>query len=100
MDDCPTLTKLMKYGEERDNIIDEIGEKYHKFGTLLLEDETGSKMRAIEDDERRAVAINNRVLTRWIRGEGKEPTSWATLTTVLDKCGITNVIRSMKASPS
>lgn len=103
MDDCPTLTELMNFGESHVDVIEEIGNKYHKFGTLLLKDETGSKMGAIEHDEHTAVAINNRVLTRWIRGEGRKPTSWATLTTVLDKCKLSkliNVIRSVKAVSS
>ena len=92
----------MSCGEDHVNIIEEIGDKYHKFGTLLLEDKTGSKMGSIEDDERRAEAVNNRVLTRWIRGEGRKPTSWTTLVNVLDECDLTVLaghIHSWKAAP-
>ena len=104
MDDCPTLTELMNFGEHHVDIIEEIGAMYHKFGTLLLEDEHGSKMGALEGEKRgNAEDINNAILTRWIRGEGRKPTSWATLATVLDECKLTtlaDVIRSVKATPS
>ena len=103
MDGCPTLTELMNFGENHVDVIERIGDKYYKFGTLLLEDETGSKMGVIQHDERTAVAINNRVLTRWIRGEGRKPTSWTTLATVLEECGLTLLaeeIHSVKVNAS
>ena len=102
MNDRPTLTELMNYGKDHVNIIEEIADKYHRFGTLLLEDRTGSKMGTIEEDERRTEAINNRVLTRWIRGDGRKPTSWATLATVLEECDLTVLagqIHSGRATP-
>ena len=102
MDDCPTLTELMKFGDKGVNIIQKIGDKYHKFGTKLLEDDDGSKMGALEGEKRgNAEDINNAVLTRWIRGEGRKPTSWATLATVLDECelSLADTIRTAKAAP-
>ena len=89
MDNCPTLNKLMRFGEGHVDIIEEIGDKYHELGTLLLEDKRGSKMSALEKGKRgNADDINTAVLTRWIRGEGRKPFTWATLATVLDECDL------------
>ena len=99
MDECPTLPKLMNFGEDHVDIIKEIGATYQKFGILLLEDGHGSTMGALEGEKRgNAEDINNAVLTRWIRGEGRKPTSWATLATVLEECqlSLADVIRSGK----
>jgi hypothetical protein len=103
MDDRPTLNDLMNFGKDHVNIIEEIGATYHKFGTFLLEDKRGGKMEAIEREKREnAEDINNAVLTRWIRGEGRKPTSWATLVTVLEQCqlhALADMIRSVMATP-
>ena len=104
MDDCPTLNDLMNFGEDHVDIIEEIGATYHRFGIFLLEDKHGGKMGALEREYRgNAEDINNTVLTRWIRGEGRKPTSWATLATVLDECQLStfaDIIRSVKAAPA
>ena len=97
MGDCPTLPELMNFGEDHVDIIKEIGVTYHKFGILLLEDTYGSTMGALKWEKHgNAEDINNTVLTRWIRGEGRKPTSWATLATVLEECqlSLADVIRS------
>ena len=102
MNERPNLVELMDYGKDHVNIIQGIGDSYDNFGIKLLEDRDGSKMGAIKDDERRAEAINRRILTRWIRGDGRKPTSWATLATVLEECNLTVLagqIRSGKAAP-
>jgi hypothetical protein len=103
MDGCPTLIEFMKFGEHHVNIIEKIGATYHNFGTLLLEDTDGSIMGALEGEKRgNAEDINNAVLTRWIRGEGRKPTSWATLVTVLEQCqlhALADMIRSVMATP-
>ena len=101
MNERPNLVELMDFGKNHVNFIEGIGERYDNFGIKLLEDKDGSKMGAIKDDERRAEAINRRVLTKWIRGDGRKPTSWATLTTVLDECNLSVLadhIRSGKAT--
>ena len=102
MDACPTLYELSCFGKDQVNIIEQIGGKCYKFGTLLLEDETGCMMDAISDDSRGiAEKINYRVLTRWLRGQGSQPVTWATLATVLDRCGhpvLADEIRSVKAA--
>ena len=89
MDETPTLPQLMMFGKYQVNIIQEIGSQYHRIGVVLLEDVTGSKMYSIEMGKRHNVeAINLAVLRRWMKGEGRKPTNWATLVTVLNECGL------------
>ena len=103
MDETPTLPQLMMFGVRHVNIIEEIQDKYHKFGIALLEDETGNKMKTIEMKNRgNGGAINVAALRMWMKGEGIKPTNWATLATVLDKCGFATLaceMRSMEANP-
>lgn len=61
-----------------------MGTKYKLFGTLLLEDKTGSKMSSMEHSLGRDVQeINYRIVRDWIAGNGKRPMSWDTLASVL-----------------
>ena len=104
MHKCPTLPELMTFGKNKIDIIGEIGDQYHRFGIDLLQDNNGTKMGAIESGGRnnRVEAIIYTVLTRWIKGEGLQPATWATLTTVLDECYLTQLseaIRSVKGTP-
>ena len=92
----------MSFGKKKVNIIEGIGNGYDRVGIKLLHDNAGNKMEMIKHDERTAEAITRKVLTRWIRGEGRKPTSWATLATVLDECNLCTLskeIRSVKTSP-
>ena len=101
MEELPTLVELMGLGNKNVDIIEKIGGSYHRFGVKILQD-AGEKMEAIERELRGdAEMINNRVLTRWIRGEGRKPTTWATLADVLDECRLTQIsdeIRSAKGT--
>lgn len=99
----PTLVKLLKFpirnGESHINIIEKIGTDYNTFGVLLLEDETGSKVNAIEshykeDPER----INQEIFRRWLRGEGKQPVTWKTLIEVLDDSHLSRVSEEIEAT--
>ena len=97
MDECPTLPELMCFGRKEINIIEEIGTKYYDFGINLLQDDTGAKMDAIVDECRdNAIKINRKVLSKWIRGEGKQPVSWITLATVLDKCRLKKLAKTIR----
>ena len=101
MDECPTLPQLSCFGSKEIDIIEEIGAKYYKFGINLLQDDSGAKMEAIVDECREnAVKINRRVLSRWIRGEGKKPVSWATLATVLDRCQLKELAKTIRTERS
>ena len=87
MDQLPTLTELMSFGRDKVDIIEQIGDYYHKFGVKLLEDKTGNRMRALERQLRdNPEEINNEILRRWINGEGREPRNWATLVVALQEC--------------
>jgi len=62
----------------------EIATKYVQFGTFLLDDRDGSKVKNIAhkhhyDPER----INTEILQEWLTGRGKQPVTWATLVDVL-----------------
>ena len=99
MDEHPKLHELRCFGNNHTDIIAKIGQSYQKFGVLILED-AGEKMEPLESEcQGNAEQINAKVLTRWVKGDGKKPTSWATLATVLDECKLTKLadeIRSVK----
>ena len=48
----PNLLSLLSFHNEigRINIIQQVGEKYRSFGVLLLNDETGAKIKAIASE--------------------------------------------------
>ena len=98
----PTLVKLLKFpirdGESHIDIIEKIGANYKKFGVLLLEDETGSKISSIlsrwrEDPEQ----ITNEIVRRWLSGEGKRPVTWKTLTEVLHDSRLSYIAKEIEA---
>ena len=99
----PTLVKLLKFpirdGESYIDIIEKIGAKYNKFGVLLLEDETGSKVKAIEshykeDPER----INQEIFGQWLQGEGKQPVTWKTLIEVLYDSRLSEIAKEVEGT--
>ena len=66
------------------NLADEIGCSYWKFGVLLLDDDSGKRISAIELEYRHnAERIVCRVFQLWLEGKGKQPVTWSTLVTVL-----------------
>jgi len=82
----PTMMELVRFRgrERRINIPQEVSTKYPQFGILLLEDANGTKVRNMEHKHRGdAEQINTEILQEWIRGKGRLPVSWATLTEVL-----------------
>ena len=84
--DRPTLMECVRFRgrEKRINIPQEISVKYYKFGLLLLEDDTGAKIRSIAHKHMNdAEQINTEVLQQWITGRGKQPITWKTLAQVL-----------------
>ena len=83
--DCtPTMPKLIRL-----NIFEKIGSKYEDFGILLLEDEEGEKVKAIEKEQRgEAVSINREIFREWLRRRGATPVSWRTLVNVLNDVGL------------
>ena len=84
--DRPTLPQLLSFpcAERKVNIPVEIGTKYVRFGTLLLEDANGAKVSNMEHKyQRDPEQINTEILREWLNGKGKQPVTWATLSDVL-----------------
>jgi len=83
----PTLPELSRFTCTDGRVINipvEIGTKYVSFGTFLLDDSTGSRVKMtahkhLNDAER----INTEILQEWLTGRGKQPVTWATLVEVL-----------------
>ena len=66
------------------NIVKQIGTHYTSLGPQLLNDDNGAVTTAITNEHKeKADAINQEILTRWLRGQGKKPVTWSTLIDVL-----------------
>ena len=81
-DDRPSLRNLLKFPSNRGNINipEQIGTKYRSFGILLLKDDSGTIISALEHEwNRDAEKINRTILEKWICGKGLEPFTWDTL---------------------
>ena len=80
------------------NIPVEIETKYVKFGTFLLDDRNGSKVKImahkhLNDSER----INTEILQEWLAGKGKQPVTWTTLVEVLQDIELTALASEIEA---
>ena len=63
--------------------------RYDEFGILLLEDNTGDRTDAIiQESHERTEDINKKIFRLWVKGEGLQPVSWATLVDVLHDIGL------------
>ena len=86
--DKPTLPTLIKFNccdGSHVNILKEIGIHYKIFGTLLLQDATGTEVDAITHKHREnPSAINMEIFQLWLRGAGLQPVSWKALVDVLN----------------
>ena len=89
---------------KRVSIATEVGTKYVRFGTILLQDTTGSRVKNmahkhLNDPER----INTDILQEWLAGRGKLPVTWATLADVLHDIGLSTLadsISTVQCQPS
>ena len=83
----PTLPELLKFtcADKRVlNIPVEIATKYVQFGTFLLDDRNGSRVKIMARKHHYdAEQINIEILQEWLIGRGKQPVTWATLVEVL-----------------
>jgi len=62
-----------------------------RFGILLLDDGTGSRVNSlVHKHQSDAEQINSEILQQWIAGKGKHPVTWKTLVEVL--CDINNAL--------
>ena len=66
------------------NLAEKIGVNYCEFGILLLEDDDGDLITAIEKEQGKSASdINRQVFRLWLKGNGRQPVTWATLVAVL-----------------
>ena len=75
-----------------------VGVNYEKFGVLLLDDKTGSKVDIIVNDERgKSERIVTSILREWYKGRGK-PVTWQALIDTLRDCKHTNLAKKIQDS--
>ena len=98
----PTLPQLIKFpGAEDLNVMTEIGTQYRMFGTLLLNDENGAIVKAIEQQhQNRATDINYEIFQQWIQGSGIQPVTWETLVKVLKQTQLRALANKIESSMS
>eukprot|EP00731_Ephydatia_muelleri_P005831 Em0003g79a len=73
------------------NIAEQIGVNYLMFGMILLQDDNGAVVKALEEEHRgKAEKINIAIFQKWLDGKGMRPVTWSTLVTVLQKIRIWN----------
>ena len=98
----PNLLELLKFTCTDGrilNIPEEIGTKYFQFGTFLLDDRNGSKVKIIAHKHSNdAEEINTEILQQWLTGRGKQPVTWSTLVNVLCDVKLFSLADEMKAS--
>ncbi|CAI8029369.1 hypothetical protein GBAR_LOCUS16689 [Geodia barretti] len=81
------------------DITSKVGMKYMKLGTLLLEDNDGSIMPTIKSQcLLDADSITMEIMRRWLRGKGKQPVTWRTLTDSLKSIGLSPLASSIEHS--
>ena len=83
----PTLPELVKFtctDKRVVNIPVEIEMNYVQFGTFLLDDTNGSRVKIMARKHHyNAEQINTEILQEWLTGRGKQPVTWTTLVEVL-----------------
>ena len=76
----------------------EIGTEYVKFGTFLLDDINGSRVKIMARKHHyNAEEINTEILQKWLTGSGKQPVTWATLVEVLQDIELSTLADQIKA---
>lgn len=76
----------------------EIGDDSWRFGALLLDDKTGERITAIEEDMREnAVSVTRKVLQLWLQGKGRHPVTWGTLVSVLNDIELVELARLIES---
>ena len=82
----PSLPKLLEL-----DIPLKVGANFFQFGVLLLNDEDGVVVEALEDEcNGKRERIVRKILTKWVRGRGRA-LSWKTLSDTLRKCSLSTL---------
>ena len=95
----PTLREFIRFpmGSGKVNLAQEIGTSYEDFGILLLEDDNGDRTDAIvREFGKKAEDVNKRIFRLWVKGEGLQPVSWATLVDVLQDMRLDTLARGIE----
>eukprot|EP00731_Ephydatia_muelleri_P005631 Em0002g1807a len=83
-DETPTLLKLISFSERGVNLAEQIGVNYLMFGMILLQDDNGAIVKALEEEHRgNAEKINTAIFQKWLDGKGIGPVTWSTLVSAL-----------------
>ena len=99
-DSNPTLKDLICFPMPggKVNLAEKIGVSYYEFGVLLLEDDGGDQIAAIEKEQgKNASDINREVCRLWLKGKGRQPVTWATLVAVLQDIQLVKLARDIEA---
>ena len=92
----PQLISLPTRTGESINILQRVGTEYTFLGLILLDDKDGCIVDQITSQyQKNAVNITMEILKRWIRGEGKQPVTWKTLTDALAAIGLSELTKSI-----
>ena len=92
-EDRPTLPELLRF-----KIPQQVSTDYTNFGIFLLEDRTGSRVDAIEDECRgKPDRITRKILQEWVGGRGAALT-WDTLVKTLRDCELNTLADHVQAS--
>ena len=87
----------------KDSFIDsakKIATDYKLFGTQLLKDSDGSKVRIIEMKHQDPVDITVEILEQWLQGRGRMPITWQTLIKCLRDTELNVLADDMESSLS
>ena len=102
VDEKPKLPDLLSFRTATGatvNICSRVGDSYTMLGVLLLQDEDGALVQAIVSQHLlNASNITLDILSRWLRGEGKQPVTWQTLTDTLKDVGLVELASSILES--
>jgi len=98
----PTLPELLKFTGSDGRVVSipvEIATKYVQFGTFLLDDRNGSRVKIMAHKHLNdAEQINTEILQEWLTGRGKQPVSWATLVEVLNDIELSTLAGDISTS--
>ena len=80
------------------NVPERVGTHYQKFGTILLNDQTGIRIHFIEKDcLGKPEKINTEILQSWLQGKGL-PVTWETLLDTLRACSLNELAHQIQSS--
>ena len=101
-DEQPSLPECLSFPTITGDTIDitkEVGGEYTRLGILLLDDKKGALVDQISSDYHyKAADIVYEILKRWIRGAGKQPATWKTLTDTLRAIELTKLATCIETS--